>query len=296
MCKHRAMRKLLAGFVLVAALAASPAGASNGSGDGPTISIASGTPRVGSSASPSALQGAAAVAKLFKGIPQTGLVLGDPNAPVTLIEYIDLQCPICQEFETTELPTLVDKFVRPGKLKIEMQPWSILDRTPDVHDSARGQKATIAAAAQNKAFNFAEVLYDNQGPEDSGWLNDGMISKIAASVDGLDPYKLATDANGSATANVIKSVDHWATTHPSQMLGTPTIYLASGSKAPKYYTTGVPDLGKLEGAINALLKGQPAKAPGSESVSGGHRGIFALIVIAVLVGLGLMTRGRMRRS
>src|SRR5947209_14394470 len=174
------MRKVIVGFVLVAALAASPAGASSGSGDGPAISIASGTPRVGSSASPNALQGAADVAKLFKGIPQAGLVLGDPTAPVTLIEYVDLQCPLCQQFETTELPQLVEKFVRPGKLKIELQPWSILDRTPDVHDSLRGQKATIAAAAQNRAFNFAEVLYDNQGPEDTGWLNDAMISKIAA--------------------------------------------------------------------------------------------------------------------
>ena len=31
----------------------------------------------------------------LKGIPQNGFVLGDPNAPVTLVEYIDLQCPIC---------------------------------------------------------------------------------------------------------------------------------------------------------------------------------------------------------
>jgi protein-disulfide isomerase len=290
------MRKALAGMVLVVALAASPAGASNGSGDGATISIASGTPRVGSSASPSALHGAADVAKLFDGIPQAGLVLGDPNAPVTLIEYVDLQCPLCQQFETTELPQLVEKFVRPGKLKIELQPWAILDRSPDVHDSARGQKATIAAAAQNKAFNFAEVLYDNQGPEGTGWLNDATISKIAASVDGLDPYQLATDANGQATQKVIASVNDWANSHPTQMLGTPTIYLAKGSGAPKYYVTGVPNLGPLEAAISALLKGKPAKAPGS----GGHGGatpiILAIVALLFLAGLGWMTLGRMRRA
>ena len=69
-----------------------------------------------------------------------------------------------------------------------------------MHDSDRGQKATIAAAAQNKAFNFAQVLYDNQGTEDTGWMNDAMISNIAASVDGLKPYQLATDANSAAHA------------------------------------------------------------------------------------------------
>src|SRR5207245_867061 len=122
------------------------------------------------SASPSALHGARAVAKRFKGIPQGGLVLGRRKAPVTLIEYIDLQCPVCELFETTEMGRLVKKYVRPGKLKIKMQPWNILDAYYKVHDSLRGQEATIGAARQNKAFNFAEVLNDNQGVEGSGWL------------------------------------------------------------------------------------------------------------------------------
>ncbi|MDX6481312.1 MAG: hypothetical protein QOG85_1822 [Gaiellaceae bacterium] len=230
-----------------------PTGGSNdGSGDGLKITIASGTPTVGDSGSASALQGAVDVEHLLKGIPQTGLVLGSPDAPVTLIEYVDLQCPICQEFEATEFAPLVRRYVRSGELKIKMQPWSILDYSGG-HDSTRGQKATIAAAAQDKAFNFAEVLYDNQGMEGTGWMNDRMISNIAASVAGLRPYRLATDANGAATQNVISSIDDWANTHP-QMTGTPTLYLAQGSGAPKYYMTGVPALAKLEAAIDVLLR------------------------------------------
>jgi len=272
------MRGVLAGALLVVVFAAAGWGgsslsghASNGQaalpaaaagahfsvgatgGDGPTIKIVSGTPKVGHSASPSALLGARAVAKLFKGIHQRGLVLGRPKAPVMLIEYIDLQCPLCQEFETRDLAPLVKKYVRPGKLKITMQPWSILDYGGG-DDSLRGQKATIAAARQNKAFNFAEVLFDNQGVEGTGWMNDAMISKIAASVDRLRPYKLAKDANGRATRRVIKSITHWAKTHPTQMTGTPTLYLVRGRGRPKYYGTGVPRLAKLEAAINALLK------------------------------------------
>jgi protein-disulfide isomerase len=239
---------------LPAAVAASHFSVGATGGDGPTITIVSGTPRVGHSASPSALHGARAVAKRFKGIPQRRLVLGRSKAPVMLIEYVDLQCPICQEFETREMGPLVKKYVRPGKLKIKMEPWSILDYAPDIHDSTRGQKATIAAARQNKAFNFAEVLYDNQGVEGTHWMNDAMISKIAASVDRLRPYKLAKDANGRATRRVIKSITHWAKTHPTQMTGTPTLYLVRGRGRPKYYGTGIPPLAKLEAAINALLK------------------------------------------
>lgn len=245
---------LIAVAIVLAVVLSKGSSSYNGSGDGETISIATGTPHVGSSQGSSAALGATDVAKLFNGIPQNGLVLGKPTAPVTLIEYIDLQCPDCLQFETTELPTLVDKYVRPGTLKIQMQPWSILDRTPDVHDSDRGQKATIAAAAQNKAFNFSELLYDNQGTEDTNWMNDAIISNIAASVDGLDPYQLATDANGAATRSQIGQISAWANSHPSEMTGTPTLYLQKSGQAPKYFQTGVPDLATLEAAITALAK------------------------------------------
>ncbi|MGH3053807.1 MAG: thioredoxin domain-containing protein, partial [Gaiellaceae bacterium] len=118
-------------------------------------------PPVGSSHAAVALQGAPYVANLFKGIPQKGLVLGNPNAPATLTEYIDLQCPVCQQFESTMLPTLVQKYVSSGQLNIKMQPWSIRDFPGGPADSARGQKATIAASLQNRAFQFAELLYLN---------------------------------------------------------------------------------------------------------------------------------------
>ena len=229
----------------------------NGSNDGPTISIADGTPTVGSSnqsTNPNVLLGAADVERLLKGIPQTGFRLGKATAPVTLVEYIDLQCPDCDAFETTEFAPLVEKYVRPGKLKIMIQPWSILDRTPDIHDSDRGQRATIAAAAQNKAFNFAQVLYDNQGTEGTGWLNDAMISNIAASVDGLKPYQLATDASSAETRSIVRNITDFANSHPAQMTGTPTLYLGKGLATPQWFFTGVPDLGTLEAAIDARLK------------------------------------------
>jgi protein-disulfide isomerase len=229
-----------------------------GNNDGPTVGLATGTPTVGSSTKSSALgppaQGATDVAALLKGIPQSGFVLGDPKAPVTLIEYIDLQCPDCLQFEETELKPLIDNYVRTGKLKIKMQPWSILDRTPDVHDSDRGQKATIAASMQNKGFNFAQVLYDNQGTEETGWMNDAMISRVAASVDGLKPYQLVKDANGGAVKNLVSTITGFAAAHPTQMTGTPTLYLQKGNGNFQYYGTGVPELRNLEAAIDLLAK------------------------------------------
>ncbi len=62
-----------------------------------------------------ALPGAAEVETLFKGIPQHGTTLGSQSAPVTMIEYVDAQCPYCRMFETQVLPDIVRRYVRTGK-------------------------------------------------------------------------------------------------------------------------------------------------------------------------------------
>src|SRR5207244_3995111 len=69
-----------------------------------------------------ALPGGAEIDKLLKGIPQHGNVLGRPAAPTTLVEYVDLQCPFCQEFETQAMPALIKLYVRTGKTKVELRP------------------------------------------------------------------------------------------------------------------------------------------------------------------------------
>src|SRR5689334_18247089 len=63
-------------------------------------------PTVSTGSLDSGLPGAAEVDSLLKGIPQRANVLGNASAPVRLVEYVDLQCPFCKEFERTVLPTI----------------------------------------------------------------------------------------------------------------------------------------------------------------------------------------------
>src|SRR6266581_8017076 len=126
------------------------------------------------------LPGAADVNTMFKGIPQTGLTLGYPSAPVTLVEYIDLQCPFCQQFETQVFPNIINRYIRTKKVKVEAR---ILDFIGP--DSSRGRDAMIATATQNRAFNFSELLYYNQATENTGWLNDAMVGQAVSSIPGV---------------------------------------------------------------------------------------------------------------
>src|SRR3954453_4574275 len=57
-----------------------------------------------SSSTPTKLPDASAIEQQFAGIPQSGNVLGKATAPATLVEYVDLQCPICRQFETDVMP------------------------------------------------------------------------------------------------------------------------------------------------------------------------------------------------
>jgi protein-disulfide isomerase len=170
------------------------------------------------------LPGAADVQTMFGGIPQKGLVLGKPSAPVRMVIYIDLQCPLCQEFETATWPTLVDEYVRPGKVQVEVKPWSFFGP-----DSARGQAAMFAAAKQNKAFNFAQILYLNQGTENTGWLSDGMVVQAAESIPGLNVPKVLSERKSGTVSAEVAAVA--AAAQANKVNGTPTVFVGkTGAK------------------------------------------------------------------
>jgi protein-disulfide isomerase len=193
------------------------------------------------------LPGATEVTQQFKGIPQHGLTLGSQSAPVTLTEYIDLQCPFCQQFETQALSTVLTKYVRPGKVKIVARPINLLQ-----DDSLRGQRAMIAASLQNKAFEFSQILYDNQGTEHTGWLNDAFVASAAESVAGMNPRKLLADENSAAVKKMARDID--ALQVADQIESTPTFYAGkSGTHGKLVNVASATDVASIEKALDALL-------------------------------------------
>jgi protein-disulfide isomerase len=200
-----------------------------------------------SSASGATLPEADAVAQQFDGIPQTGNVLGKPNAPATMIEYIDLQCPVCRAFESDTMPTIVQRYVRPGKLKVIARPIAIIGP-----DSERGVRGMIAAGKQNRAFNFAQILYFNQGPENGGWLDDSMVASAAKSIPGVDVRALQDAVNSSAVKGQAQTFANQA--QAINLSGTPTVLVGkTGGKLTEVTPGQAPDVAATSAAINNAL-------------------------------------------
>jgi protein-disulfide isomerase len=148
---------------------------------------------------------AAQSASLFTGIKQSGVVLGDPKAPVTVTEYADLQCPFCQQFTTAHLPTVVKDYVRTGKARVVFRNLSFIGP-----DSQKAAQFAAAAGLQNKLWDFVDRFYANQQTENSGYVTDAFLKKVAAEVPGLNATKAFSAVNSSAVAQQLASAQQQA--------------------------------------------------------------------------------------
>jgi protein-disulfide isomerase len=123
------------------------------------------------------------VSTLLRGIPESGNALGSPTAAVTLQYFGDLQCPFCREFSVTALKQLIEKFVRPGKLRIEFRNLRTATHEPETFRTQ--QTAALAAGKQNLMWYYIEFFYHQQGTEDSGYVTEEFLRRLAEQVPGL---------------------------------------------------------------------------------------------------------------
>ena len=118
-----------------------------------------------------------AVESLFANVPQEEMVLGDPGAKVELVEYGDLQCPVCKHFAEDILPPVIENQVRSGDVKVVFRNFPIIGP-----QSSPAGAAALAAGAQGKGWQFLDLFYHNQGAENSGYAGDAFLTAIAEAV------------------------------------------------------------------------------------------------------------------
>lgn len=199
----------VAGVVAVVLIAGSILLSRDNGGNG----AATGTTSTGGSAAPVAL---------VTGIPQKNTVLGNPAAKVRMLQFEDIQCPICKEYNDGALPAIIDEYVRPGKVKLDFRGLDFLGP-----DSVKALRISLAAGFQNKLWEVVGLFYENQGPENSGWVTDTLVNEILAQVPGLDAAKVKADAATSAVTSEIAAIR--AQGDKLGVRGTPTFFLGIGT-------------------------------------------------------------------
>lgn len=215
---------MLGGVLGVAAIVVAVLIAVSASGSGTKTSTA---------ASSGPVAGARESTAMLAGIPQKGNVLGDPKAPVRVIEFADLQCPFCRDYSLNTMPRLVQDYVRPGKVRMEFQSLAFIGE-----DSVRAARVAQAAAQQDKLWNFVDTTYFNQGKENSGWATDAKLKRIAGAVPGLDADRAFAARDGAAVTNALKSAQALATSAGIQ--STPTFLVGRGTQLKAVDADGLP--------------------------------------------------------
>lgn len=182
------------------------------------------------------------VDQLLAGIPQKGMVLGEPSAKVKVIEFGDLQCPVCKGYSEEVLPQVIGNQVRSGKAKIDFRNFTIIGP-----QSKPAGAAAISAGEQGRGWNFVELFYRNQGSEDSGYATDEFLTAIAKAAGVKDLTKWNQARSSEA---VIAQVE--ATSAEAENLGftgTPSFAL-EGPGAEGTEAIGTPEsVDALESAI-----------------------------------------------
>lgn len=99
--------------------------------------------------------------------PDDDAVLGDPNAPVTIIEFSDFQCPFCRKFWKETLPQIKKDYLLTGKAKLVYRDFPLVQIHPGATLAAEGAEC---AKEQGKFWEMHDAIFEEQEKQGSGTI------------------------------------------------------------------------------------------------------------------------------
>ncbi len=194
------------------------------------------------------LEGVAEVRRLLKDLPQRGMSLGEPRARASLVEFGDLQCPVCRTYAEEALPQLIEGPVRRGNAKLKFQNFAIIGP-----ESATAGAAALAAGAQGRGWSFVELFYRNQGGENSGYAGDeAFLTAVAKGAGVADIRRWNRDRRSQRLLNAVEATS--AEAEDLGFGGTPS-FAVKGQQGTLEALDGIPSAKDLEAALSAAARG-----------------------------------------
>ncbi|WP_228396218.1 DsbA family protein [Streptomyces sp. RB17] len=115
----------------------------------------------------------------------TSVLVGDPQARITVHLYEDPRCPYCKQFETSGGGPVLTKWILRRKVKVEYTMASFLDGRLGGNGSKKAVNALRAAVQKGKFAEYHAVLYQNQPSEEVDGFTDARLLQLASKVKGL---------------------------------------------------------------------------------------------------------------
>jgi protein-disulfide isomerase len=108
-------------------------------------------------------------------------LLGNPTAPVTIIDFSDFQCYLCARYVKSTEPLINQTYIQSGKVAL------VFKHLPNRgFDSLGASLAAQCTNDQGKFWQFHQLLYKNQKPIDSGWVSSDNLKELASKISGLN--------------------------------------------------------------------------------------------------------------
>jgi len=105
-------------------------------------------------------------------------IMGDSNAPITVLEWGDYQCTFCYRFHENTLGIINEDFIKTGKVKLVFKDFPL-----NGPDSLLAAEASYCAEDQEKYWQYHDELYKNWGGEKTGWITRESLDRFAVTVD-----------------------------------------------------------------------------------------------------------------
>ncbi|MBL7001826.1 MAG: DsbA family protein [Nitrosopumilus sp.] len=105
-------------------------------------------------------------------------IIGNSDAPITILEWGDYQCTFCYKFHQNSLDIIKEDFIKTGKVKLVFK-----DFTLNGPDSVLAAEAAYCADDQGKYWQYHDELYKNWGGERTGWITRESLDRFAVTVE-----------------------------------------------------------------------------------------------------------------
>lgn len=176
--------------------------------------------------------------------------LGVNDAPITIVEFGDYQCPYCAKFNNETKSDLVNKYVDTGMAKFVFKDL-LLNDLPQDKLSTLAAEASYCAAEQNRYWDFHDEVYQNSKGENTGWISKEALIEFAKNVKVTDIEQFSSCLDSHKYGQIVLENDRFA--KDLGLVSTPTFLILQQNSSKIAAIEGAQPLYIFENTINQML-------------------------------------------